>query len=347
MSLADDVAAVRTGVALTRGDHVAAVRVVGPDSQELVDRVSPRPLFARQGQMLHTLLLDDDAAPIADVYLCCDEDDYLLVAEGPTGASLAAYLRGHAAGLDATAVDLTPTHGVLCLDGPYAWELLAEVTTPDVVGLSYLSFFHTGRFTCLRGGKTGEYGYGLLIEREPLPEIHEALAAAGRRLELREIPLAALELAQLEAGFWNVRREVRPGLTPVELQLQWRTSIDRAYPGAAALAARRRDARRRVVMVASEAELAPDADVTLDGEVVGTVLHAGPAYTRGGHLGVALLDRAVSHAGLTGFACGGADVRTISSPAVNNRSLYVDPQRHTWASRARDAFPPLLRPPWS
>lgn len=347
MSLAADVAAIRGSVALTAGDHLASVRVGGSDAHDLLDRVSPQQLFVRTGQMLHTLLLDDAAKPLADVYVCCGDDDYLVIADGMTGPALAAYLRGHADGLDATIVDLSETHAFLCLDGPYAWELLAEVTTPHVIGLPYLSFFDEGRFTCFRAGKTGEYGFDLMIERSRVPEIRELLLGAGTRYDLHEVSLAAIESCMLEAGFLNVRRDVRDGLTPVELQQQWRTTANRTFPGSAALAAHRTGPRGRVVFIASEVALTDDAPILLDGARVGTVLHADRSHTRNEYLALALLDVAVSHPGLSGFVSGDAPVRTISGPAVNNRSLYVDPQRHSWATRATATFPPLLRPRWS
>ena len=99
----------------------------------------------------------------------------------------------------------------------------------------------------------------------------------------------------------------------------------------------------RIAMIAASRELPIDAAITLDGERAGSVLDSGWSYTRDEALGVALLDVAVSHAGLAGFACGDIAVRTISSPAVNNRSLYVDPQRHSWATRDKVDFPPLVR----
>jgi aminomethyltransferase len=341
------VAAVRASVALGDGAHVAAVRVTGPGAQDLLDRVSPRDLFVRSGQMLHTLLLDDEGAPLADVYLCCDEDDYIVLGEGLGGPALAALLYADAGGLDVDIVDQSGSHAVVTLDGPYAWELLAEVTTPDVIGLPYLGFFHEGRFTCFRAGKTGEYGYELLVPRERLPELRATLLDAGRRYELREASLAALDLCRLEGGFFNVRREVRPGLTPVELQLSWRVGADRTYRGSGAVAAHRRAPRGRVTTIVAESEIRTDAAVELDGERVGSVLHAGPSHTRGDWIGLALLDLAVAHAGLDGFSCGGAAVRTASSPVLNNRSVYVDPQRHSWLARDREAFPPLVRPRWS
>ena len=37
----------------------------------------------------------------------------------------------------------------------------------------------------------------------------------------------------------------------------------------------------------------------------------------------------------------GADVRVLSAPAVRNRSLYVDPQRHSYRARSETAFPAI------
>jgi aminomethyltransferase len=345
MSLRDDVAAVRGAVTISDGDHQVCVRVAGADAHELLDRISPRQLFVRSGQMLHTLLLDDAAKPLADAYICCDEDDYLVVAEGMTGGGVAAYLAHHAKGL-AVEIEALTGQSFLCVDGPYAWELIADVTSPDIIGVPYLSFFRDPQFVCFRGGKTGEYGYDLLMPKAQLEATRERLVAAAQRFGGRVVTRDVLDLCALEAGFFNVRRHVREGLTPVELQLQWRVSAGRAYPGSASIADRRKAPRGRIALFAAGKEPPLDGAITLAGGQVGTVLDAGWSFARDEAIGVALLDTAVSHAGLTGFACGDIALRTISSPAINNRSLYVDPQRHTWATRESVDFPPLVRPSW-
>lgn len=351
MSLANDVLAIRTAVALTDADHLVCAMIGGPDAHALLDRVSPRELFIRPGQMVQTLLLRDDGSPCADVYLCCDDDDYRIIADGLSGPELAAYLARYAAGLDVAVTDLSSTHAFLSLDGPYAWELLAELASPDVIGLPYLHFFHEGRFTCFRGGKTGEYGYDLLIERGALPAVRERLVAAGRGFELRAVSLDAIDRCALESGFFNIRRDAAPELTPIELQLQWRTSLARSFPGSEALAARRQQPRRRVTTLAAVADLPHDAPLHLDGQRIGTVIHGGRSVVRGEWIGLGLLESRFAHPGLGGLIARTADgeraARTISSPAVNNRSLYVDPQRHSWSTRAQETFPPLVRPGWS
>ena len=347
MSLAAEVQAVRTSIGMTDADHLACVRVGGPAAHELLDRVSPRPLFVRASQMLHGLLLADDATPLADAYFCCDEEDYLVVTEGMTGAAAAAYLRNRASGLDVQLEDLSPSHAFVSLDGPYAWELVAALTSPDVIGMPYLSFFHDGPLICFRAGKTGEYGYDLLIPRERLDATRARIRELGAELALAPVTLAAIDVCMLEAGFFNARTQVRPGLTPLELQLQWRVDKRRTFPGSEALAARRAARTHRVALIASEQVLAVDAPIELAGRAVGRVLDAAPSPTRGDALALALLELPLGQAGLAGFSSGGVACHTISAPAVNNRSLYVDPQRHAWATRDAQTFPPLVRPWWS
>jgi glycine cleavage system aminomethyltransferase T len=347
VTVAAEVRALRTGAVVGAGDHLACVRVRGAGAHDLLDRVSPRELFVRSGQLLHTVLLDDAALPIADVYIGCDDDDYLVIAEGMTGAAVADYLAAHARGLDAAIEDTSASHAFLCLGGPYAWEVLAELTTPDVIGLPYLGFFHEARLSCFRAGKTGEYGYDLWIERDRLAAVRARLDEVGRAFDLTEISAQGLAVAALENWFWNPRRDVRPGLTPLELQLQWRVTYGRAFPGSDALAARRRTVRQRVVLAASPAELVDDAAITIGDRAVGAVLHAEWSPTREDWIALALLDRPIAHAGLAGLVAhtpaGAAPLRTLSAPALNNRSLYVDPQRHSYATRHLETFSPLVR----
>jgi aminomethyltransferase len=343
VTLDHEVQALRTTTTLAAGDHIAAVRVRGVDAADALDRVSPRALFHRLGKMTHTLLLDAEAWPTADVYLCCDEDDFFVLAEGMAAGDVVAYLQAHAGGLDVSFEDLTPDHAMLTVNGPYAWELLGELTTPDVIGLPYLAFFHAETFTCFRGGKTGEYGYDLLVERARLGELRDHIITVGRRFELAEISLAALEVAQLENAFWNPRRDRAPGVTPIELQLQWRISYEREFPGVAALRRRRESTRHRSVLVCADGPLTADARVIADGREIGSVIHADYSPIRRQWLALAIVERALAHAGLDGFDIGGVPARTLSAPAIDNRSLLVDPQRHSFASRDTDDFPPLVR----
>src|SRR5262249_17809302 len=104
MALEAEIAAIRTSVALSTARHVGAVRVSGDGAFDALDGVCPRELHLQDGQALHTLFLDDDARPLADVYVCADGDDFLVIGE-TRAQGLAEYLRARIGPTPNVAID--------------------------------------------------------------------------------------------------------------------------------------------------------------------------------------------------------------------------------------------------
>jgi glycine cleavage system aminomethyltransferase T len=334
--------ALRSSAALADGAHLHALRVAGTGAWELLDRACGRDLYLQSGRLLHGLALREDGTPLADLYVGADDDAFLLLAEGNRQQLLDHLELARPAGSTATVQDLGEEAGVLTLAGPYAWELLGEVLGPEVIGLPYLTFMQQGGVTCLRTGKTGEFGFDLLVPRAGLPGLRARLLEAGRAFDLAEATLDDLDQAALENWFFNVRREGAAGLTPLELQLQWRVSRRKTFTGSAALETRRRAGlRQRVTTALSPAAVKAGEALRHDGAAVGVVLNAGHCAPRGAWVALCLLDLALASPGVALVAEGGAPLLTTSPPVLANRSLFVSPQRHAWATRARDTFPPL------
>lgn len=365
--VAAEVRALREGVALSALPHVACLRVTGDAAHDVLDRVVPADLFVRDGQIRHTLLLREDGTPLVDLYLCGDDDGFLLIGEGMPAGDLLTHLRAHVpAGAAADIVDLGETHTMLSINGPFAWELLAAVEGPDVIGLPYLTFYRpcSDRIT-FRAGKTGEFGYDLLVPHADAQALWERIVIAGRPLDLALAGADALWHCQLENWFFNIHREGRAGLTPIELQLQWRVSPTKDYVGAAALRERRRSgAAQRVTALQAKGPISAGDELVFEGEPIGRVLHAEPSITIGDrHVGIGLLRAEYAHSGIDRYAAArgepGTDarpgittnaralepVRTVSAPFVNNRSLHVNPQKHTYALRSEIPFPGAARHP--
>ena len=65
----------------------------------------------------------------------------------------------------------------------------------------------------------------------------------------------------------------------------------------------------------------------------------------GGVVGTALLDISVAHPGIDEFFVPDRDstppIRTVSSPLLVNRSLFVDPHRDIYSTREDATYPPL------
>src|SRR5512143_136566 len=101
--------AVREGVAATRARHVAALRLSGGDGAwETISELTSGELFLRDGQVLHSLWLDQEAHPLADVYVLRDDEAFVVLGETEK-TSLAEHARAHVRG-GAALDDLAATH---------------------------------------------------------------------------------------------------------------------------------------------------------------------------------------------------------------------------------------------
>jgi aminomethyltransferase len=247
MSLEEEYRSMRRGAGLSRMDHVGLVRVSGDDATEAVDAITSGDLWVRDGRMLQTLILGDQGQPVADVYVCPDDDACILMFEGITTEEFSACLAQYAdPGLEIELEDLRPAYEVISVNGPYAWEAMSKWLTPDVIGLPYLSFYHFDRGTCFRAGKTGEYGYDLAVRGDQVGLAWETLLEHVSALGGGEVSLGTLDLCALENVFFSVRHASAEGLTPLELQLQWRVSARKSFPGATAIEERRAPTARWV-----------------------------------------------------------------------------------------------------
>jgi aminomethyltransferase len=328
-------------------DHVGLLRIRGDDALDAVDAVCSGDLWVRDGRMLQTLILDERGQPVADVYVCPDYDACILMVEGMTTEQFSTCLARNAdPDLEIALEDLRPEHELISLHGPYAWEVLSKWLTPDIIGLPYLSFYGFDRGTCFRAGKTGEYGYDLVIRSEDAQDARRELLELVRSVGGSEVSLGTLDLCALENGFFSVRNGSVEGLTPVELQLQWRLSARKQFPGSAAIEARRATGiSRRLTYFVARDGVNPGDQVRGPDAPVGEVMAAAFSPGIGGVVGTVLLDIPVAHPGIDEFFVpneGSAQpIRTVSSPLIVNRSLLVNPHHHSYATREDVLNPPM------
>ena len=173
--------------------------------------------------------------------------------------------------------------------------------------------------------------------------LHGGLLEHGREWHLKTVSQAALDHCALENWFYDVRHEAAALLTPLELGLQWRVSPKkRDFVGAGALLARKgKGIAERVTCVLSEGPLAKGDEVLHEGARVGRVLHSVRSPFLGKWVGMAVLQVQLAVPGVGGLKINGHLARTAAPPVVTNRSLYVSPQRHSWAERATLTLPSL------
>lgn len=346
--LLDEVTAIRTSTAVSDAAHVSAVRLSGDDAFDVLDRTCSCDLFLQDAQMRFALLLDEQGNTRADLYVCRDDEDYIVLAEGLSRDALVDVFQSSGGRVDVR--DLGEEYDMISLHGPFAWELFAEFAGPDVIGLPYLSLFHLDEMVCFRGGKTGEYGYDLLIPKQEAASVREKLADVGRAFDLQHVSLEAVDLCSFENWFFNARKEGQLGLGPLDLGLQWRVSYGKQYIGSSALVARRQTgAKQRAVCAVSRLSLPLSAEiVSPNGTKIGRVLRSEHSPITDVHINMVLLDSPYAYAGIDSYRVmiseSGSSIPmlTVSPPVINNRSLYVNPQKHSYAARETYGFPPFV-----
>jgi glycine cleavage system aminomethyltransferase T len=344
--LSDEINVIRTATAISDANHVAVVRLSGEGAFDVLDRTCSCDLYLQDAQMRFALLLEENGNTLADIYVCRDDEDYLVLAEGVSRETLVDVFRHADKRVDVR--DLGEEYDLVSLHGPFAWEFLAEFAGPDVIGLPYLSLFHLDEMICFRGGKTGDYGYDLLLPKKDSASIREKMFEVGAAFDLKQVSLEAVDQCSFENWFFNARKEGQLGLGPLELGLQWRVSYGKEYVGSTALAARRKEGmKQRTTCALSRTLLLPGATVvTKQGENIGRVLRSEHSPTIDAYVNMVLLDTAFAYSGIDSYvvtAQGAAAIQilTVSPPVINNRSLYVNAQKHSYATRETHAFPPL------
>ncbi len=346
--LVDELMAIRTATAISDAPHIAVVRLSGEDAFDVLDRTCTCDLYLQDAQMRFALLLGEDGNTIADLYVCRDDEEYVVLAEGISPKALVDVFRNEGRRVDVR--DMGDEFDILSLHGPFAWEFLAEFAGPDVIGLPYLSLFHLDGMMCFRGGKTGEYGYDLLVPKEELASVRAKMFDVGSAFDLAHVSLEAVDLCSFENWFFNARKEGQTGLGPLELGLQWRVSYGKEYRGSSALAAHRQEGGKPRIVCALGRSPLPLAPVTTQkGDAIGRVVRSEHSPLLDAHIGMVLLDRAYAYSGIDTYvvtpeadSASAIPILTVSPPAINNRSLYVNPQKHSYATREKHDFPPLV-----
>jgi glycine cleavage system aminomethyltransferase T len=328
--------AIRNSVALEDETNLRCLLIRGEDSFKLLDRICPCNVFLQNGQMKHTLLLDENAVPFADIYVCRNRESAYLLGYVKESAGIIDWIFQHKGSLkDFLITDLNETNCFLTLNGPYAWELCAEVVGSEILGMPYLSMMSFKSGIVFRAGTTGEFGYHLVIPSELKNSWINALINKGSAYDIELTDKTTRSQCTLENFFFDLDREGQYLLTPPELQLQWRLSRNkREYPGARTMQFLREKGwnKRLTCFVTKEPANVNDL-IYCKNESVGFVLSIGYSPLRKEFVGKALINRPYWHAGLDCFHVNNQMVETISAPAINNLSLRVNPYLDSYFTR--------------
>ncbi len=176
-----------------------------------------------------SFLLGDNGEIVCECYVIAVGDGYMLFTEGTNVDTAHEYLKANVGSYAVSIENITSEVGLIGLDGPFSWELLKELIGVRILGLRYLEMLENQKIGntsahIIRAGKTGEFGYLLIVGAAQVGECWNTLMTAGAKFHIQPVGTATLDLCRLENRFptcdWKVP------MLPIQLKLNCRVMFD-------------------------------------------------------------------------------------------------------------------------
>lgn len=350
---AREITASRKNILLTDYSHFGIAQIEGEDAYEVLNAIVGGDVSAlRDEQGMYTVMLDEEGKIITDVYILCDDERFFVISEWMTGNQLGELMQ--------KAIDhykdefseikgvksLDGERGVLHFEGPYAWELMAEMYGMDVIGLPFQEYMYVGDDEILfRAGKHGEFSYKLILPVERLAEVWQQAVEAGKKYDMVVGGLDYQRQVRIENPCWDPTVLADYSRCPVELQMQWTLRYTKdEFTGKKAIEQRLAQgmSRRAVgfeVHGEHAASVARGDAIYLGDQKIGEVIVSGVMAEDGRCVGRAMLDDALAYADIgplrVATAEGDAQLRTTAIPFLRNFSFMVNPSEHSYVDSAK------------
>ncbi|QBQ96447.1 aminomethyltransferase family protein [Paraburkholderia pallida] len=350
---AREIAAARKHILLTDYSHMGLAEIAGEDAYEVLNTIVGGDVSAlRDEQGMYTVLLDEEGKIITDVYILCDEERFIVMTEWLKGDELRDLMQ---AAVDRYKDEFSEIDGVKSLDGergvlhfegPYSWELMAEMFGMDVVGLPFHEYMFVEQDEILfRAGKHGEFSYKLVVPVARFAEVWEQALAAGEKYDMVVGGLEYQRQVRIENPCWDPSALAAYSRCPVELQMQWALRYTKDdFIGKSAIEQRlAQGVTRRAVGFEAHGEnaaaAAPGDAVYFGDKKIGEVMVCGTIAEDGRHVGRAMLSEALAYADVGPLRLvtvkGDAELRTTAIPFLRNFSFMVNPSEHSYVDPAK------------
>lgn len=345
--LEQEYTALRHNVALSDYSHYSKLKIEGEEAFDVIDlAVAGDVAEIRDEQTLYTVLLDEDANIITDVYVMNDDDSYVVLAEHVDDATLMNLFKERMGEFeDVEMTSITQSHAIIAMEGPYSWELAKEIYGMDVIGIPFLGFIALEEDTyLLRAGKHGEFSYKVILPHEEAEALWQEIEEKGARYELAKAGLALHDLTRLENPYFSPTGNGSVSRDPRELQLQWMVRYDKdEFFGLERLLEKREQAlTKKIVGVILEEEGDLNAmgsgDIVFhNGEEIGKLVACGYSPSLKKEFAQAFIDDAYAYAGIDAYVVKTADgverkINTIATPFIRNLSMLINPNENSYVN---------------
>ncbi|MBW5407769.1 aminomethyl transferase family protein [Morganella morganii] len=345
--------AVRNSVLISELSHYGMVKIAGEDSWRVLNYIISADIsLIRDEQLLYTLLLDSNGDIVLDAYVVCENESYYLITEWLTGNELCDFINNiilkSSDFIDCfhieTIQSMNDRWKMICVEGPYAWEVLSEIIGMDVIGLPFHEFMSIDNdLFLMRVGKHGEYCYYLIGTEEKLENAWNDISRLNKKYNIAIGDVNYLKDIRLENPVWDKGLFDNFSKCPVELQLQWAINYDKDNFLGKEKISERSDNGVNKKFIGAEIVENENLNITSGDFVfyknkkIGIVIESGKSLFLDKYIVKLLLDTKYAYVGVNNYFIktnnGDVNIKTKSMPFINNVSLAVNPTEHSYLQK--------------
>jgi aminomethyltransferase len=326
--IVDEHQAVRTAAGLFDVSHMGELGLRGEFSGHVVDYLVTNDVKKlADGQAMYTCACNDQGTILDDLIVYRRApDDWLVVCNASNREKMSSHFARAAAG-HCEFADRSDATGLIALQGPRAFDVLAAIASGGGAPLADLPRFHFRDatvaglpVTVARTGYTGEDGVEIFCAWDDAPALWRALLGAGAPAGVKPIGLGARDTLRLEARLSLYGNDIDETTHPFEAGLGWAVKLGKGdFIGRAALErAQAAPPGRKLVgfeMVGRGIARHGYPLRGVDGAEIGRCTSGSPGPTVGKNIGLGYLPGGMSAVG-TPFSvdCRGKNIEAVVVP---------------------------------
>ncbi len=291
---------VRKKAGLFDVSHMGEIEVRGEKAEAFLQYLLSNDIHKiAPGQVQYNIMCYPDGGTVDDLLVYkYNPERYLLVVNAANTDKDFVWIRENAfSGVEI--VNLSDDYAQLAIQGPWAEQILQQLTDVDLVDIKYYHFLDdvmvAGKKVLIsRTGYTGEDGFEIYLPPKVAPHLFEAILEAGGD-NITPIGLGARDSLRFEAKLPLYGQELGPDISPLEARLGFFVKFDCGdFIGREALLRQKENQPPRV-----QAELVmlergiprSHYPVYQEGKVIGELSSGGLAPSLEKNLALALVDR--------------------------------------------------------
>lgn len=341
--------AVRENALLIDYSHMSIISVFGDYALTLVNYIASADIsVVRHNKGAYSLVLFENGTIRGDMYVLPVNGGFYILSENLSVFDMIDCINSVLKNADSYGIHELPEiefmeeddWGVIMLEGPYSWEIMADIYGEDVLSLQCYEYFqdHNGLIV-LRCCKHGEYTYMVIGPQKILAQLWQTFLSVGERYFLKTGGLNYQNIVRVENTCWDEGIYADFTRNPLELELQWAIQIhkDEFLGKVAAEKILKIKAARKLVGILpleSYTGISPNNNILCNEKIIGPVIKS--VYSPGLHsfIALALIDGNYTCASDDHFlietSAGKVAAKMHSIPFIYNLSWFLHPKVHSF-----------------